>query len=166
MGGVTLKTGCTVHIEYNVNLSFWALLDYPVKITEIPFAVFVEYFCTVIVGIEISVPEGDTDAVEAHFLDLVKVIFRDPVVLICIHQRVCSLCAEAVNENLKHIVMILRFFIGRKPILLNEPWTEVHAAENNFLTFLIVDFIALCYEKILLSEAGVNSRRRSAERKG
>ena len=78
---------------------------------EIPLAVFVENFCTVIVGIEVPVPERNTDAVESHFLDLVKVIFGDPVVLICVHQRICSLRSEAVDESLEHIVVILRFLI-------------------------------------------------------
>ena len=121
MRGVTLESGRAVHVKNHINAALRTLFNDPIEITEIPFAVFVENFRSVVIRIKISVPERNAHAVKALCGDIVKVIFGYPVVLICVEKLIRTFGAESLNECFENVVMILHLLIGRKPVLLNEP---------------------------------------------
>ena len=108
-------------VEDNINSAFAAFLNNPVKPAEVPVAVLIIYFSSLVIIVEISEPEGDTHAVETHLLDSVKVIFGYPVVFICIYKLICAVNAEPLGQNFKGRDIVLSALDGRHPRLVYKP---------------------------------------------
>ena len=147
---VILISGRSVQVENDINPPLAALLNHPVKAAEIPFAVLVEYLSALIVIVEITVPERNSDAVEAHGGDIVEVDLGYPIVGVGVEQLVCFLDSEALGEHLKGGYIIHRIFNRTHPLLLNEPCTEINASERDLLPFPVNYLSAVGLKEIIV----------------
>lgn len=132
---IILISGRAVKVEDDINPPLAALLNHPVKAAEIPFAVLVEYLSALIVIIEITVPEGNSDAVEAHGGDIVEVDIGYPIVGVGVEQLISLLNSETLGKHLKGGYIIHRILNRTHPLLLNEPCTEINTSERDLLPF-------------------------------
>ena len=139
-----------MEIENNIEAALSAFGNDPVETAEIPFAVFVKYFRTLVVIVEVAEPERNAHAVEAEFDYLVEVVFGYPVVLIDVDELIRFLNAETLREGVEGRDVVLGVRDGGHPCLVDEPCAEVHSAKNNFFAALVVDFFALCVQHIFV----------------
>ena len=159
---IALSADSAVKVDYDIDASLARLLYNPVKAREIELTVGGALPCAVIVGLQIPVPERNSDAVEAHICDYIHIVFGEPVILIEGDKPLGLLGAETVGEGRENVILPIGVAGGADPFLLDQPAADIGASENDLFAALIKEFLTLDGDEILIGYRGSGVHRRIA----
>ena len=173
-----LRPDRTVQVEYGVQPVLFAHFKRPVQPAESVLAqrevVGMQQFDVVRpvavvlcgkIAVKVHISERNAHDVEPQRLDVCKVLFRNPAVLVRRDEFLRPFLAEARIE--RHIrFQRIRLFGGTHPALLHQPSAEVGAAERHGFPCGIHDVFAVCGKQrkrlrpVLLVTGDEHERRR------